>query len=228
MYLNPAVNESCWSQPKLFVSSFGSPGLGCCHSCPFQVWFILHPMHSALPSTSPRALEYFNVTGLLMYEGKWDQWMEQGAGTALQFVYMGQALRTAELTQTQRHSPSVLFHSSRNRRKAEGPHICFSWIMSPPGLAQPHTYTIIYTPSHLQPSTAFATIGWKTPTIDFCLNRGILTAAVQDTTQKIAPACWQLGQAALTLQSDYWSSLVPGKITSSSHTNSLRLLPMQL
>lgn len=163
MYLNPPVNESCWSQAKLFVSSFGSPGQGYCHSCPFQVWFILHPMHSAHPSMSPRALEYFNVRWRLMHKGKWDQRVEWGAGTALQFVHTGQGLRTAELTQTQRHSPSVPFHSFRNRRKAEGPHICFSRIMSPPGLAQPQIHTTMYTPSHLQPTTAFATIGWKLP-----------------------------------------------------------------
>lgn len=157
------------SQSQLIVSSFGSLGQGYCHSCPFQVWFILHPCTLHFPAP-PRALEYFNIRWLLMYEGKWDQGMERRAGTALQFVYTGQALRTAELTQTQRHAPSVLFHSSRNRRKAEGPHICFSWIMFPPGLAYPliHTiiythHNIIYTPSHLQPTTAFAKIGWKLP-----------------------------------------------------------------
>lgn len=209
------------SQSQLFVSSFGGPGQGYCHSCPFQVWFILPPMHSSLPSTSPMALEYFNVRWPLMYEGKWDQWMERGAGTALQFVYTGQALRTAELTQ--RHSPSVLFHPFRNGRKAEGPPICFSWIMYLPGLAWLSINTISPAAHHHIYHNWLAT-----PTINFCLNQAFWLQLCKIPLRKMAPACSQLGQVALTLQSGYWSSLMPGKNTSSSHTNSSRLLTMQL
>lgn len=141
-------------------------------------------MHSSLPSTSPMALEYFNVRWPLMYEGKWDQWMERGAGTALQFVYTGQALRTAELTQ--RHSPSVLFHPFRNGRKAEGPHICFSWIMYLPCMAQYKHHLTCSPPPHL-PQLA-GNSHYK-----FLSKSGILTAAVQDTAQENGPSMLTAG-----------------------------------
>lgn len=116
----------------------------------------------------------------------------------LQFVYMGQAMRTAEVTQTQRlvwakGIPQVPYSCSfGNKRKVGSSPACFHWITSPPGLAWSNITTItplLHPPAaptdhhhHICLQLA-AKFHYK-----FLTKSAILTAVVQNTTQENGPS----------------------------------------